>query len=229
LEFFKALDTVDHYDELNGFEWIDDFLKIPDVQKRVSKLKIDRRRVEALPPLKKDVKDRLKLDYKKIQKARIAWLQKYLLEVFDHSKPLFYYSIRAAHPTAKAGFAPHVSLAEIEAAFDLIPEGVGAVSPQKKEELLFVIDKELAELQVKLNRISPPHFFLKRGGRIIGDKRKLFIRAWQTLQAQMSESCGPLGYALTESSKSERKAWDTLCLFEDVNPNGKFVPDPGDG
>ena len=131
--FFRGLDTVDHYDEMQSFEWLGDFLEIPNVSKKIADLKIDRRRVSALPLPKSDFKNRLKVDYGKIQEERIRWLKKYFLENQDNKNPLQYYLQRSTQAQSMAGFAPYVSWTEIEAAFDEIPEGQGPITPQKNE------------------------------------------------------------------------------------------------
>ena len=229
LVVFTAIpkDTINSYDLLSNYVWIDDFLKSREIQKQISMLGRERKRLEALPVLMACFRDRLKIGFEKIQKSRIEWLRQFFAEHINTPDPLSYYTGRLGNPLVNQMFQPFVTWDEIESAVGKIPEKEGALSRHEKEARLLKIEQELAELKTKLIKLSPDAFFQKRDGRIIADLREELVQAWWVLQNQMTEPCGPFGRALKHSSRPERKAWKNLLLSQAVNPYARLLPDPG--
>lgn len=220
-------DTINSYDLLKNYVWTDDFLKSREIQKRISALAAERKRLEALPISMACFRDQLKIGFKKIQKSRIEWLRQFFAEHINTPEPLSYYTGRLGNPLVNQMFQPFVAWDEIEAALALIPEREGALSRHEKEARLLKIEQELAELKTKLIKLAPDAFFQKRDGRIIADLREELVQAWWTLQNRMTEPCGPFGSALKHSSMPEQKAWKKLLISQAVNPYARLLPDPG--
>jgi hypothetical protein len=229
LEIFTARpkDTINSYDLLCTYAWVDDFLKSREIQKQISMLERELKRLEALPISKACFRDRLKTGFEQIQKSRIEWLRKFLEENLDASEPLSYYAKRLANPVMGQRFPRFVTWDEIEKALSLIPEGKGALSGQEKENKLLKVEQDLAELKTKLVKLSPDVFFLKRDGRIFADLREELVQTWWALQNRMSEPCSPFGQTLKHSSRAEQAAWEKLLISQAMNPYARLLPDPG--
>ena len=228
----KGEDTVQLYSILSDYSWVDGFLKSREIQKQISALKLELKRLNALPLSKSYFRDRLKKGYEEIKQNRVEWLRKLFLEYRNSQYPFEFYAARISalndsNLAIDERFTPFVAWDEIEAALGLLPEKPGALTLREKEAKLLTVERELAELKTKLTELSPDVFFIKKDGRIMGDSREELVQIWWKIQNSMSQPCDPFGWDLKFSTSAEQKAWKKLMLSQAVNPYSRLFPDPG--
>lgn len=226
LRIFTATPSsdIDSYDLLCDYSWVDAFLKSLEIQKQVLKFKNEQTALNAAPITLASFRDRLKVDFARVQKSRVEWLKNLIGEHVNSLEPLATLPSRMINPIVSQKLFPFLSWEEVEKALLLIPEKQGAISLEAKETKLLQVEKQLAELKTEMATLSPEIYFKNREGRIVADVRETFVQGWWDLQARMAEACSPFGRALKFSGKSEQKAWQKLLIDAAVNPYARLLP-----
>ena len=212
---------VPMYDVLNGYKWVDDFVKMQGLKEKIRNLIIQRQELEARPSDKTSIKERLKKSYSALHKQRIEWFLRFISENLECENPLGRFYDRSKDPYA-GNLTPFFRWEEIEEALDQIPEVENGINSADREAALEKIEKEIAELKTAIRTLSPDKYFLKRDGQIMADAREILLKAWWKTQSEVQKPCNVFGVSLKLCPKPEQAAWKRLDLKP--NPYGKFVP-----
>lgn len=231
LQVFAARpkESINEYDALADYTWIEGFLKLQEIKKKIFSLTQDRERLKALPISKSCLRDRLKTGFEQAQKSRTRWFKVFIEGHLAAQDPFVDYNkhVSANKYFGQEPFLPFFTWPEIEGALSQISEKPGAVSMREKAARLLTVDREISSLKAKAAELSPERFLLRRDGKNPVDLREGLVQSWWILQNQMSEACGPFGRALKHSSKAEQGAWKRLLLSQALNPYGRLLPAPG--
>lgn len=222
---------VPFYSLLDGYEWLDDYLKCEELKPQLRELKEEKRRLLALPAHPDDVLESLRQSWQNYQADEIETLKTFITKNWGDPNIVARFASEANSPYTGPTFQPIPALATWEAALvELkgLPYASEAITQKEKDKKLAKLEKALSEIQAKLAEVSPPKYFMRSDAKIIVDIRQAFVHFWWDLQAQMTAPAGPQGLALELSPKPEREAWARLGLKEAVNPEGTYIPNPGE-
>ncbi|MBW1706595.1 MAG: hypothetical protein JRJ86_15745 [Deltaproteobacteria bacterium] len=209
---WKPPQSVFHYKELAEeakYAWVDDFLIKQELREKLRSLVEEEKKIIGLPLLKKDLLDRLRKSYEKIEAHQAEGLLDFLLGQRNEPDPLARFQQYVRSPVLH-WMDPLPSLNKLERAVARMPEG--EISGREREKALRKIGEEITSLRSRLELV-----------RIANS----FVESWKDVQSRISAPCNPFGVELEKSSRAETKAWNKLGLQELINPDVPFLPHPG--
>jgi hypothetical protein len=212
---------VPFYDLLDDYSWVTSFTEMERIKAEIEAVKNARRALHTEISDTNTYGKKISELYSQHRAEQIEAITN-LLKRCRHSPSEFF--IKLSAPFQEISLVPWEL---ISAALKALPEQ--GRSQHKKEKELENLDKALAELSIKLDKLPMDKFFTMKNGKVISDIRVKFVEFWRHIQSQICEPVGPQGRYLQDSSKAEAAAWHALGLNNYIDEDAarfQAFPDP---
>lgn len=214
--------VVPAYSMLEDYLWVDDFLKLLDLQEEMKALRQRKKDLRLVNPTKEDLIKQVEEQYQEYKKQRVDFIaREFILQgrkgrlasvnPFNHMK----------FERDSVGFFPYVTLEEVREAIDTLPDE--GITNQEKGNQMEAVESRLSEIRIEMDELSPPVYFHLVDGRVTDDIRESFFRHWLSIQGKVCAPCGPQGIILDKSSFEEKQAWEKLGIGRAMAPKSRNV------